>query len=203
MASRREKKREQREKLILQTAAQLVRSAGYANLSMDTLADEVGISKTTLYQHFKSKDDVVTHVLRRAFNNVEQFMQELPTSNRAIARLETMMRYMMQSGYGTDDFPMAMVRDDVFHAFVHDPQISQQFQRMAQAMFQHIDEAKQDGDVDAGIPNDLVLSAMMSLISMAEAGNVWPMNYHRSEIIDQAVRIFLTGVAPRRTTPHV
>lgn len=196
MASRREKKREQREKLILKTAADLISAYGFSHINMDMLADEVGISKTTLYQHFSNKEDVVLNVLHRSFNNVEAFMRDLPDDSRAIDRIEAMMRYMMQSGYGADGFPLGMVRDDVVHAFVHDAEVSQRFRLIAQQLFTHIDEAKADGDIDAELPPDLVISALMTLIGMADSGKVWPMTHRHDAIIDHAVRIFRHGVAP-------
>ena len=55
--SYKERSRLRREQDILRTAARMIRDNGYANLNMDDLADEVGISKPTLYQHFKGKDD--------------------------------------------------------------------------------------------------------------------------------------------------
>ena len=198
MASRREKKREQREKLILKTAADLIGTHGFSHINMDMLADEVGISKTTLYQHFSNKEDVVLNVLHRSFNNVEEFMRQLPPDDPAIDRLEAMMRYMMQSGYGADGFPLGMVRDDVIHAFVHDAEISQRFRALAQQFFQHIDTAKAQGDIADDLPDDLVISALMTLIGMVDSPKVWPMTHQHDDIINHAVRIFRSGIAPAR-----
>ena len=43
----------------LQVARELFRSRGYLGLNMDRIASEMGVSKGTLYQHFKNKEEVL------------------------------------------------------------------------------------------------------------------------------------------------
>ena len=49
--SYKEIERQRREEDILHVAERLLLERGYGNLNMDELADAVGISKPTLYQH--------------------------------------------------------------------------------------------------------------------------------------------------------
>src|SRR4051794_24864006 len=66
-----EREKGRREHEILLNARRLIRESGYSALNMDDLADAVGISKPTLYQHFKSKEDLITHVLISGMEEIE------------------------------------------------------------------------------------------------------------------------------------
>ena len=50
---------------ILETADRLFYQRGIRAIGVDTVADEVGISKRTLYNHFPSKDALITAYLSR------------------------------------------------------------------------------------------------------------------------------------------
>lgn len=48
---------------IIRTAHQLFYSDGFRNVGLDRILNEVGVTKTTFYNHFESKDDLVLDVL--------------------------------------------------------------------------------------------------------------------------------------------
>ncbi len=53
----------EREKQILSVARKLLDELGYLGLTMDRIAEQVGWSKPTVYQHFSSKEEVAWSVL--------------------------------------------------------------------------------------------------------------------------------------------
>ena len=50
---------QRREALIISEAANLLQSEGYFGLSLDKLAQAIGYSKGTIYQHFGTKEDII------------------------------------------------------------------------------------------------------------------------------------------------
>ncbi len=76
------KRAEKREHLI-DVAAQLFNRYGYHGAGVDRVIAESGIAKTTLYRHFKSKDDLVVAVLRRVD---QQFLDTMRTTVDAAAK---------------------------------------------------------------------------------------------------------------------
>lgn len=58
---------EDRKKIILEQAAQLYQRHGIRSVTMDDVAGELGISKKTLYQYFKDKEDLVGQVVNTCF----------------------------------------------------------------------------------------------------------------------------------------
>lgn len=64
---------------------------GFAKTSVGDVARELGISKTTIYQYFKSKDDILHYVIqsaaKREAEQVELEYAELATYRQRIERL--------------------------------------------------------------------------------------------------------------------
>ena len=48
---------------ILKSAYSLFRQQGFTRVSVDAIAERAGVTKRTVYYHFKSKDDIVAEVL--------------------------------------------------------------------------------------------------------------------------------------------
>jgi AcrR family transcriptional regulator len=55
----------QTQRKIVEAAYQLFYRQGYARVSVDAIAARAGVTKRTLYSHFRSKDDLLTAVLFR------------------------------------------------------------------------------------------------------------------------------------------
>lgn len=55
-----------REERLLDVAQQMLLERGYEDLRMDRIADAVGVSKGTVYQHFHSRDDLLAAVAVRS-----------------------------------------------------------------------------------------------------------------------------------------
>jgi AcrR family transcriptional regulator len=65
----------QREQLILDTAQQMLHEHGYAQLTMERIAEAVEYSKGTIYNHFSSKEDLVCSLCCRCVSNLIELFQ--------------------------------------------------------------------------------------------------------------------------------
>jgi AcrR family transcriptional regulator len=74
-----------REQLILDTAQSMLNEHGYAQLTMERIAEAVEYSKGTIYNHFSSKEDLVCSLCCRCVSNlIELFKRayDYPGSTR-------------------------------------------------------------------------------------------------------------------------
>jgi AcrR family transcriptional regulator len=58
--TRKQREIREREQMLLRVARKMLIEQGFANLSMDRLAEATEYSKGTIYQHFSTKEDLVT-----------------------------------------------------------------------------------------------------------------------------------------------
>src|SRR5437879_8557678 len=75
---------------ILQTADRLFYLQGIRAVGVDTIAAEIGISKRTLYNHFPSKDALITAYLQRRF--VQPRASEKPPAEQILATFDSLER---------------------------------------------------------------------------------------------------------------
>ena len=69
--------REDIEDLILDAADRLLARYGYKKMTMDDLAQEVGIGKGTLYLHFKGKEDIALSRVDRLVRRLVERLREI------------------------------------------------------------------------------------------------------------------------------
>jgi AcrR family transcriptional regulator len=75
---------------ILQTADKLFYLQGIRAIGVDTIAAEIGISKRTLYNHFPSKDALITAYLERRF--VQPRESDKPPAEQILATFDALER---------------------------------------------------------------------------------------------------------------
>jgi AcrR family transcriptional regulator len=193
MPPRKERKLQLREAQIIESAARLIDRVGYTHLTMDMLSEEVGIAKATLYQHFKSKEDVMVGSTLRALDNLERFMASATGS--AVEQLRAIMHYMMLSNYNANGFPTMVMHDEVLHLFSGHPEIGAKFQTLNAALFGLVEQAKGEGDIAAELPSEVVITMMMNTIPVSRARMVYP-TQSQETLVTHTLRIFFHGLKP-------
>jgi AcrR family transcriptional regulator len=72
---------------ILEAAEQIVAERGYGVLNMRSVAQEVGVTPTTLYYYFKSKDHILLELKLRAARMLNASIQKIDPSKGPTAAL--------------------------------------------------------------------------------------------------------------------
>ncbi len=68
--SRKEKERETRKKLILNSALRVFKTKGLDHATMDEIAQEADFGKATLYYYFKSKEEIFSTILIKGWTSL-------------------------------------------------------------------------------------------------------------------------------------
>ncbi|MXW22501.1 MAG: TetR/AcrR family transcriptional regulator [Candidatus Dadabacteria bacterium] len=77
---------------ILRTATDLFSEKGYHELTMEEIAEEIGVSKGTIYNYFSSKENLYLEILKESFEAIETLLQkEIENSDPAPAKLRKLL----------------------------------------------------------------------------------------------------------------
>lgn len=83
-----------RRELIVQKAAHLFKEKGFKAASMRELADMVGVEAASLYNHIKSKNEMLNIICFDVANRYMQKMEEVETEKTTtITKIETLLRF--------------------------------------------------------------------------------------------------------------
>jgi AcrR family transcriptional regulator len=80
--------------IILQKAAAMFREKGFAATSMRDLAESVGIEAASLYNHIRSKNEILEAICFNVANRFNQNMEAIEASHdNSIQKVETLLRF--------------------------------------------------------------------------------------------------------------
>lgn len=99
-------KRAQKREHLIEVATELFNRLGYRAAGVDQVIAEAGIAKTTLYRHFKSKDELIVAVLRRIDEQLRDDMRQA---------VDSLARKPKQKLLATFDFLEAWFKDKSFY----------------------------------------------------------------------------------------
>jgi len=146
-----------REDAILDAATRTLASKGFDLMTMDDVALEVGISKPSLYKHFKSKEDLAGAAMVRLLDGAQDFLDARPQNEPPLAQLSSLLEWAMRVrlGGGLPFLPSAspqvremLTRNLRYVAAVI--KLNSQLKKRVQA-------AKKAGQLRSDLPDDVVL----------------------------------------------
>lgn len=85
-----------REEAIVQAANTLLATKGFDLMTLDDVAQEVGISKASLYHHFESKEDLAAATMARAMTRAHAQVMATDPTLPPLAKLKSVVRWVMQ-----------------------------------------------------------------------------------------------------------
>ncbi|MBN1562562.1 MAG: TetR/AcrR family transcriptional regulator [Anaerolineae bacterium] len=158
-----------REAAILDALETLSTERGFAQVTMDDLADEVGISKATVYQHFASKDAMLVSLMQQ---HTQQFMAWLDSTadQPPIERLQQTMHYLMEGHITPMRGLINVGRDEIVPVFHNSPDLMASHAQTLDRLIVIIQQGQAAGTITPDLAPSVIVSAMWALsnVSMQE-----------------------------------
>ena len=198
MTGIREKQLEKRKQETLDVALRLLLQRGYANLNMDELAVEAGISKPTLYQYFDSKEALAAQAMGRMFEKMEELVPELSDTS-PLEQLESFLRVMLKAR-SEQRYVMAPGDMEVLRAMhQNNPAILGHMQSAKNKLEKIVRQGQAVGEIDPLLPAWIVVNALFSLQRVISNPFVKEepqrSEAELAEAVESLIRFFRQGIA--------
>lgn len=179
---------------IVKTAEDLFIRLGFKRVTMDDIAKELAISKKTIYQYFKDKNEIVCSVTSKYLGQEKCQILELEDDSENVIEYLVKLSKQLRRHMGTIN-PAAM--DDLKKYFPEGWKIYLQFKQetflksIIKILKQGIDEGYFRPDIDP----EVLAIMRMEQIQMAFDESVFPRNrFDFMEVQGQFLRHFMAGI---------
>jgi AcrR family transcriptional regulator len=194
--SLRDRQREARDEAILEAAFALIVEQGYDALTMEELASRVGISRQTLYHHFKSREDIALRAILTLMDQAIGAIQSFDSSLPPVDRLKLIVLWMLESRFQPACAALVKVRHSIMTVKSH-PDYQRAFERRAAALSEIVESAQSCGELRTDLPARLIVQMLLGLVSDASyEGLVNGGQTTRVQVAEAIIDVFFTGLRP-------
>jgi AcrR family transcriptional regulator len=196
--SLKDRQRQERERLVLDAAEELLAEKGYHEMSIDEIAARVGVSKGTVYLHFSSKEELVLAQLERG---MRRFIQSVDVVVLSAASPSEKLRSLIELIYSQSFRDCAQFVTSIHESpdlrnrlMERKREFHDQWDALSQRVSAVFDEGKALGVFDSTIPTAVMASVFWGLLT--------PRTYEGlreqmsvEEMVSHLSRFFFKGLA--------
>lgn len=147
---------EQREAAILDATNRLLADRGYEAMSMDEIAQSVGIAKGSLYKHFDSKERLAAAVLIRLLLQTEAALVDMPKAS-ALEQLRGLLRWTLRQRLSGGVPHLPSTSPLLQQALLANRDYMDHLTRLSERIGGLIQQARQQGSLRSGLRDEFVL----------------------------------------------
>ena len=186
---------EAREEAILDAVNKLLSDRGYDLMTMDDVADAVGVAKGSLYKHFSSKEKLAAAVMTRLLSQTVTVLDQMPVEWSAVKRLEEILRWSLQHRMRGGVPHLPSTRGALQRALMFNLEYLALALTVNNRFYALVKEAKRVGDIQAGLPDDVIVYTLYArscdptVDYLLQAGKL-----STEEIVEAMVSVTLHGL---------
>ncbi len=187
-----------REEAILQSTCRLLGEKAYDAMTMDDVANAVGIAKASLYKHFSSKEELCCAAMVQILERVRAYLAGLPSELAPIEKLRALVRWSLERLI-TNEMPLLPSRNSSLRAvLMANKQYLNGLVNVSDQIGEWITEAQAQGVIDPKLPPLVVLYTLYAracdpVVTFLKDGG----QYSDAEIVELVVRTCFDGLAAR------
>ncbi len=169
---------------IMEAATARIDKYGIQNLTIKTLAEDIGLSEPALYRHFKSKNDILLSVLNYFITEMKQRIENIPTNNDKIAgdELRGIFNSQLQTFTNKPAVVSVIFAESIFH---YNEGLTQKVSEIMDLMHQYVKANIEKGQ-KAGQYSKLINASTLTTIILGGIRMTvlkWKLSGHKSNLI--------------------
>ncbi len=187
-----------REEAILQSACRLLGEKAFDAMTMDDVANAVGIAKASLYKHFCSKEELCSAAMVQILARVQTYLTELPADMPPMDKLRALVRWSLDRLL-TNEMPLLPSRNSTLRAvLMANKDYLSGLVAVSDQIGEWITQAQAQGKISPTLPPLVVLYTLYAracdpVVSFLKEGG----QYSDAEIVELVVRTCFDGLAAR------
>ena len=146
-----------REEAILDAVNKLLSEKGFDLMTMDDVADAVGVAKGSLYKHFSSKEKLAAAVMTRLLTQTMAVLDDFPVEWSAGRRLEEILRWSLQHRMRGGVPHLPSTRGLLQRSLMLNLDYLGIAYKVNKRFYAMVAEAKQNGDINPAVPDDVIV----------------------------------------------
>ena len=187
-----------REDAIMQSTCRLLGEKSFDAMTMDDVANAVGIAKASLYKHFASKEDLCCAAMIQILGRVRAYLDTLPADMPPQDKLRDLVRWSLERLI-TNEMPLLPSRNSSLRAvLMANKHYLDGLVTVSDQIGQWITEAQAQGFINPALPPLVVLYTLFAracdpVVGFLKEGG----QYSDAEVVDLVVRTCFEGLAAR------
>ena len=187
-----------REDAILQSTCRLLGEKSFDAMTMDDVANAVGIAKASLYKHFASKEYLCCAAMVQILGRVRAYLDTLPADMPPQDKLRDLVRWSLEKLI-SNEMPLLPSRNSSLRAvLMANKHYLDGLVTVSDQIGQWITEAQAQGVINPALPPLVVLYTLFAracdpVVGFLKEGG----QYSDAEIVDLVVRTCFDGLAAR------
>jgi len=151
-----------REEAILQATCRLLGEKAYDAMTMDDVANAVGIAKASLYKHFASKEELCCAAMVQILGKVQAFLDTVPVELAPQDKLRALVRWSLERLIACE-MPLLPSRNTALRGvLMADKRYLGTLIGVSDCIGQWITEAQAQGRIDSSLPPLVVLYTLFA-----------------------------------------
>jgi len=169
---------------IMEAATARIDAYGIQNLTIKTLAADIGLSEPALYRHFKSKNDILLGLLNYFITGMKNRISNIPVNPNTTAgdELRDIFKSQLQTFTDKPAIVSVIFAESIFH---YDEGLSYKVSEIMDLMHQYVNKNIEKGQ-KGGTYNKLIGASTLTTIilgGMRMTVLKWKLSGHKSNLM--------------------